>query len=107
MNIHINGLTGSSRTEAPSSPNKTRSSESVGVAATTQPPVAKESVTLTSIARTITDTARDNTNMMPFNEEKVAAIKTAIMEGRYPLDNKKIAQKMLDFEHQLARRPSK
>ncbi len=36
----------------------------------------------------------------PIDSGKVAAIRTAIAEGRYPVDPQKIAQKMIDLDLQ-------
>lgn len=104
--MNINSLTGSPRTEASSSPSKPRIAESAGAPTPVKPLNVNESVTFTPAAR-ILNAARDGASVMSFNEEKVTAIKIAIAEGRYPIDNQKLAQKMLDFEHALTRRSSK
>ncbi|MBV5308612.1 flagellar biosynthesis anti-sigma factor FlgM [Chromatium okenii] len=85
------------------------------ITATEQSPVAQasrgamkgmnatgESVTLTSTALTMT-AALNNAAEVPFDSNKVAKIKAAIAEGRYPIDNQRLAQRMLDFEDMFAR----
>ena len=59
-----------------------------------------ESVTLTQTARTMS-AARNNASNVPFDSAKVAEIKAAIAEGRYPIDNQRLADRMLGFERLL------
>ncbi|WP_172452674.1 flagellar biosynthesis anti-sigma factor FlgM [Chromatium okenii] len=61
-----------------------------------------ESVTLTPTALTMT-AALNNAAEVPFDSNKVAKIKAAIAEGRYPIDNQRLAQRMLDFEEMFTR----
>lgn len=61
-----------------------------------------ESVTLTQTALTMT-AARNNAAEVPFDDNKVAKIKAAIAEGRYPINNQRLAQRMLAFEDLLTR----
>lgn len=60
-----------------------------------------EPVTLTQTARTMS-AARDHASNVPFDDAKVAEIKAAIAEGRYPIDNQRLADRMLGFERLLA-----
>lgn len=61
-----------------------------------------ESVTWTKTALTMT-AALSNAAEVPFNSTRVAEIKAAIAEGRYPINNQRLAQRILDFEDMLAR----
>ena len=60
-----------------------------------------ESVTLTATARTLS-AARDSAGAIPFNREKVEEIKAAVAEGRYTIDNQRLAGRLLNFEGQFA-----
>ncbi len=61
-----------------------------------------ESVTLTQAAKTMSS-ALDHASDVPFDAEKVARIKAAVSDGRYNIDNQRLADRMLRFERQLAR----
>ncbi|MBK1723678.1 flagellar biosynthesis anti-sigma factor FlgM [Thiocystis violacea] len=101
--MDIKTLTGSNmRPDGPASGTKSRTV----TAADEQPksvskPVVGESLTLTQAAKTL-KAAEENASMVPFNETKVAEIKAAITEGRYPIDNERLASRLLSFEQQLA-----
>lgn len=101
--MDIKYLTGASiRTESSSSPTKPRGS--VVESSQTTPrksAVNDEPVTLTQTAKTLS-AARGSANEPPFDSAKVAEIKAALTEGRYVIDNQRLASSMLDFEGQLA-----
>lgn len=90
------------RTESAPSGSKSRVS-----AAGSEPPSvkaqtpAKESVTLTAAAQSLS-AARDSAKTAPFDAAKVAEIKAAITEGRYPIDNQRLADRMINLESLLA-----
>lgn len=60
-----------------------------------------ESVTLTQAARSM-KAAQESAGAVPFDDAKVAEIKAAISEGRYPIDNERLADRMLSYERLLA-----
>ena len=60
-----------------------------------------EEVTFTAAAKTM-HAAQDTASTVPFEEAKVADIKAAISEGRYPIDNERLASRMTSFERLLA-----
>lgn len=64
-------------------------------------PSSGESVTLTRMAQSLT-AARESAGSMPFDAAKVEEIKSAIAEGRYPIDNERLAERMLSYERLLA-----
>ncbi|MTW20726.1 flagellar biosynthesis anti-sigma factor FlgM [Allochromatium palmeri] len=63
--------------------------------------VAGESVTLTETAKTLS-AARGDAQEAPVNNTRVADIKAALAEGRYEIDNQRLAQRMLAFEGAFA-----
>lgn len=63
--------------------------------------VPDESVTLTQTARTLS-AVRDHASTVPFDNARVAEIKAAIAAGRYPIDNQRLAERMIQFERLLA-----
>lgn len=102
--MDIKTLTGASiRTDGTSSAVKPRtstietSSDAIKTGQTNDEPV-----TLTATARTL-NAARDTAGTIPFNREKVAEIKAAVAEGRYTIDNQRLAGRLLNFEGQFAR----
>ena len=101
--MDIKNLTGGNlRTEGTPSGVKPRAAATADRPSTPNTPDAiGESVTLTQTARTMS-AARDHAGTVPFNEAKVAEIKFAIAEGRYPIDNQRLADRMLGFERLLA-----
>ncbi|NKN33183.1 flagellar biosynthesis anti-sigma factor FlgM [Marichromatium bheemlicum] len=60
-----------------------------------------EMVTLTSAAQSMS-AARTDAAEPPVDEAKVAQIKQAIAEGRYPIDNQQLADNIIEFERLLA-----
>jgi negative regulator of flagellin synthesis FlgM len=60
-----------------------------------------ESVTLTETAKTLS-AARGGAQDTPVDSARVADIKAALAEGRYEIDNQRLAQRMLDFEGAFA-----
>ncbi|QIK37985.1 flagellar biosynthesis anti-sigma factor FlgM [Caldichromatium japonicum] len=64
-------------------------------------PTAEDSVTLTAAAKTLS-TTRGEAQDMPVDEQRIAAIRTAIAEGRYEIDNWHLAQRILGFERSFA-----
>jgi negative regulator of flagellin synthesis FlgM len=62
---------------------------------------AGESVTLTATARTLS-AARGGAQDTPVDSARVADIKAALAEGRYEIDNQRLAQRMLEFEGAFA-----
>ena len=101
--MDIKNLTGASiRTDGTSSAVKPRSSTAeTSPAAHKTGQAGDESVTLTATARTLS-AARDNAGAIPFNREKVEELKAAVAEGRYDINNQRLAGRLLDFEGQLA-----
>lgn len=78
-----------------------------GPSTQTEQPVAKsadrvgESVTLTQTAKSM-QAAQESASTVPFDDAKVAQIKAAIAEGGYPIDNARLADRMMSFERLLA-----
>mgnify|MGYP001809797600 CR=1 FL=1 len=101
--MDINNLTGKIlRAEGVSPGVKTREVSSGSNAATANAVgAADESVTLTQAARSI-GAARDNAGSVPFDEHRVAALKTAIEDGSYQIDYHQVASKMVGLERQLS-----
>ncbi|WP_201091106.1 flagellar biosynthesis anti-sigma factor FlgM [Thiocystis minor] len=101
--MDIKNLTGGNlRTEGSPSGVKPRVTSTADRPSTPKTPGAiGESVTLTQTARTMS-AARENASDVPFNEAKVAEIKGAIAEGRYSIDNQRLADRMLGFERLLS-----
>jgi negative regulator of flagellin synthesis FlgM len=62
---------------------------------------ASESVTLTAAAKSLS-AARESAQDVPFDSARVERIKTAISEGRYPIDNQRLAKSMLNFEGMMS-----
>lgn len=60
-----------------------------------------ESVTLTPTAKSL-KAATERASTVPFDEAKVARIKAAIAEDSYPIDNARLADRMLSAERLLA-----
>lgn len=56
-----------------------------------------ESVTLTETAKTL-NSVRGNAQEAPIDEARVNQLKSAITEGRYTIDDQRLAQRMLEFE---------
>lgn len=100
----INNLTGKGlRAEGVASGVKTR--EAVSGSNTT--PAAMpgggavgESVTLTDAARSIGAT-RDKAGAVPFDENKVAALKAAVESGSYQIDDQRLAGRIMSLESQF------
>lgn len=63
--------------------------------------VVGESVTLTETAKTLS-AAREDARAAPFDSARVAEIKSALAEGRYAIDNQRLARNILAFEGGLA-----
>ncbi|NEX21078.1 flagellar biosynthesis anti-sigma factor FlgM [Thiorhodococcus mannitoliphagus] len=63
-------------------------------------PQSSESVTLTATAQSM-KVAQENATEAPFDEATVEKIKSAIAEGRYPIDNERVADSMLSYERLL------
>jgi negative regulator of flagellin synthesis FlgM len=101
--MDIKQLTGNTlRSDGTSSGVKPRSTSTDSGPITRQLEAAVgESVTLTATARTMAS-ARETATTVPFDSEKVASIKAAISEGRYPIDNQRLADRLLNFEQLLA-----
>ena len=101
----INNLTGKSLRSDGVSPG-VKARETVSGSDTTQTPavargVVGESLTLTDAARSI-GAARDNAGQIPFDENKVAALKAAIEDGSYAIDDRRVAGKIVNLEIQLS-----
>ncbi len=62
---------------------------------------AGESVTLTAAAKSLS-AASASAQDVPFDSARVERIKTAISEGRYPIDNQRLAKSMLNFEGMMS-----
>ncbi|AFL72459.1 anti-sigma-28 factor, FlgM family [Thiocystis violascens DSM 198] len=101
--MDIKNLTGGNlRTEGSPSGVKPRVTSTADRPSTPNTPGAiGEPVTLTQTAR-IMSAARDQANNVPINEAKVAELTVAIAEGRYSIDNQRLADRMLAFERLLA-----
>ncbi|EIC22165.1 flagellar biosynthesis anti-sigma factor FlgM [Thiorhodovibrio frisius] len=56
-----------------------------------------ESIELTAIARALSAAQADAANP-PFDAERVQEIRDAISEGRYPIDNRRLADKLIELE---------
>lgn len=56
-----------------------------------------ESIELTAIARALS-AAQANAANPPFDAERVKEIRDAIAEGRYPIDNRRLADKLIELE---------
>ncbi|GEM_PF-3043751 len=104
--MNINSISSiSRRNEVSSSTSKPQLTEPTSAAPTVKGGVTTELLTLTPAARSLT-AVRDGAGTVPFNEEKVASIRAAIAEGRYPaIDNKKLAQRILDSDIDFFEKP--
>lgn len=60
-----------------------------------------DAVTLTSAAKTLS-AAQGESQAKPMDEARVAAIRAAIAEGRYQIDNQRLARRILEFEGAFA-----
>ncbi len=100
--MDINNLIGNNlRTEGAHSGGKPRQLKSDPDRPAPKPEaMAGESVTLTETARTMS-AAHTNASQAPFDSERVAQIKAAIAEGRYPIDNERLADRIIGFERLL------
>ena len=88
------------RTDGPSAGSKPRGTPSATDSTTATPlpqSTVSESVTLTATARTLS-AMRDSLKEAPIDNARVAEIKSALAEGRYEIDNQRLAQRMLEFE---------
>lgn len=56
-----------------------------------------ESIELTAIARALSAAQADAANP-PFDADRVQEIRDAIAEGRYPIDNRRLADKLMELE---------
>ena len=68
------------------------------VAQSASPKAASDSVSITPQAqqlKTLQDRAQQSTG---FDSDKVAELKKAITEGKYQIDNEKLAKNLADFE---------
>ena len=103
--MDIKTLIGNSpRTDGSSTVSKPRGAPSSAAAEPSTPATSSavgESVTLTETAKTLS-VARETAQNVPFDSARVAEIKTAISEGRYPIDTRRLAENMLNFERLLA-----
>ncbi len=101
--MDIKTLTGSNpRPEGTTSGAKPRD-----VSTPTDQPTAKsastlgESVTLTQTAKSM-KAAQERAGTAPFNDAKVAELKSAIAEGRYTIDTARLSERMLSAERLLS-----
>lgn len=90
------------RTDGPAAGGKPRGSP----APADQTPVtpkgaAGESVTLTETAKTLS-AVREGGQETPIDEARVNRLKSAIAEGRYAIDDQRLAERLLAFEGGLA-----
>lgn len=60
-----------------------------------------DSVTLTEQAQSFNEIQKKIKNAPDINQEKVANIKKAVLDGSYQIDSVTIANKMVDFEQEL------
>lgn len=60
----------------------------------------EESVTLTNAARAM-NAAAGPSETTPFDSNRVAALREALANGNYPIDNQKLADRMIDLERLL------
>jgi negative regulator of flagellin synthesis FlgM len=72
-----------------------KNSERAGSAA--QAPSQDDSLELTAVARAFSAAQTDATTP-PFDTGRVQEIRSAIAEGRYPIDNRRLADKIIDLE---------
>ncbi len=56
-----------------------------------------ESIELTAMARALSAAQADAANA-PFNAERVQEIRDAIAEGRYPINNRRLADRLIELE---------
>ncbi|WPL19770.1 flagellar biosynthesis anti-sigma factor FlgM [Thiorhodovibrio winogradskyi] len=56
-----------------------------------------ESIELTAIARALS-AAQSDAASPPFDAKRVQEIRDAIAEGRYPIDNRRLADKLIELE---------
>ncbi|MGQ9660368.1 MAG: flagellar biosynthesis anti-sigma factor FlgM [Thermochromatium sp.] len=82
---------------------QSRGSPSATDATATSPRGAagEESITLTETAKTL-NAVRDGARDTPFDRARVAEIRSALAEGRYEIDHRRLAERMLEFERALA-----
>lgn len=90
------------RTDGPAVGSKSRGTPSSTDPTATSPKGAVgESVTLTETAKTLS-AVRGGAQDTPVDSARVAEIKSALAEGRYEIDNRRLAQRMLEFEEAFA-----
>ncbi|WP_018873713.1 flagellar biosynthesis anti-sigma factor FlgM [Thioalkalivibrio sp. ALJ16] len=63
------------------------------------PVAGDDSVTLTGAAQAMN--AAGNNASAPFDAARVAELREAIANGNYPIDNKQLADRMIDLERML------
>lgn len=86
------------RTDGPAAGGKSRGTPSPTDATPTSPKDAVgESVTLTETAKTLS-AMRGEAQDAPVDKARVAEIKSAIAEGRYEIDDQRLAKSILAFE---------
>ncbi len=78
-----------------------RSQQATPSPATQSSAASDEDVQLTPTARAF-QVAHQDALTVPFDEARVQALKTAIAEGRYLIDSKRLASKMLELERLLS-----
>jgi negative regulator of flagellin synthesis FlgM len=102
--MDVKTLSGSApRTESTAtSTAKPRGTASAGAGMAAQGGVSsEESLTLTAVAKSMT-AAKQGATEVPFDAAKVAEIRAAIAEDRYPIDNEALASSILRLEGLLS-----
>lgn len=92
-NLRTDGASPGSKPRGAPSPNEQGSGKKAGS--------TDESVTFTKTTQSM-QAAQGSASTAPFDEAKVAKIKAAIAEGRYPIDNERLAGKMMGLERLLS-----
>lgn len=90
------------RPDAPAAGAGTRNSKIPGGERDTLQPATgyDESISLTTAAR-VMSAAQEGSQTAPFDSQRVAEIRQALDEGRYQIDNRQLADRMISFESQL------
>ncbi len=83
------------------SPAKSGAKDTVDVKQKSSVPISTDTVNLTDTAQDIKTAMAAGVASPVINEDRVAAIKSALQSGSYKVDAERVAEKMLRFEDQL------
>jgi negative regulator of flagellin synthesis FlgM len=82
-------------------PVKSGAKDAVNVKHKTSEPISTDTVDLTDTAQDIKTAVATGGTSPVINEDRVAALRSALQSGSYKVDVERVAEKMLRFEDQL------